>query len=368
MMYLIRKTGEGKWLVMHRMASMLKGITLTMVPLLGLGSNLESKCTVANSITAEAYHLDEYRNNHATILRHHLNQYTRKEKTSIILLVSPQQLTKRSFWYPVLLSLASRGCISSVCIDEAHSTVLNYESFRPEFKTAINTINTLVSIARRAAPAMIYVPILVMSATFTIVDQQAFNLLISRFPTIVFWGEMARRNITFNVQICGLPVTSIMNAWMAKAMEQPTKQTLIYSNSAAACDGQLLNRLSIVARKIPFDNGRFLSLTGECGVMLKSFLMASFCGDETVFSDNNNAIPSSEGNTSVLPRIWCMPCTSAAICGISSLNCTTCFCLGPPPSWHEMVQEMGRVDRMHNSVPGTISLWLRIHSESNVSV
>ena len=45
---------------------------------------------------------------------------------------------------------------------------------------------------------MIYVPILVMSASFTVADQQAFHLLIGQFPTIVFWGDMARRNITFN--------------------------------------------------------------------------------------------------------------------------------------------------------------------------
>ena len=120
MMYLIRKTGEGKSLVMQGMASMLKGITISMVPLLGLGSDQESKCNLETSITVEAYHLDEYRNDHASILRRHLDQYSRKEKSSIILLVSPQQLTKNSFWHPVLLSLASRGCISAVCIDEVH--------------------------------------------------------------------------------------------------------------------------------------------------------------------------------------------------------------------------------------------------------
>ena len=128
MMYLIRKTGDGKSLVMQGMASMLKGITITMVPLLGLGSDQETKCTVEDS-AIEAYHLDEYRNNHASILRNHLEKYTRKEKTSIILLISPQQLTKNSFWYPVLLLLASRGCISSVCIDEAYSSFVQRPTF-----------------------------------------------------------------------------------------------------------------------------------------------------------------------------------------------------------------------------------------------
>jgi hypothetical protein len=51
-----------------------------------------------------------------------------------------------------------------------------------------------------------------------------------------------------------------MHAWMAMATEQPTKQSLIYSNSAAACDGQLLNRLSTAATKLPFNNGIFFFL------------------------------------------------------------------------------------------------------------
>ncbi len=58
MIYLIHKTSKGKSLVMQGMASMLKGVTIVMVPLLGLGSDTESKCTTTN---VKAYHLDEYR-------------------------------------------------------------------------------------------------------------------------------------------------------------------------------------------------------------------------------------------------------------------------------------------------------------------
>ncbi len=138
--------------------------------------------------------------------------------------------------------------------------------------------------------------------------------------------------------------------------------------------------------------------------MLKSFLMASFCGD-TQTSDTSDDTSNTQLQTSAslpmtpiqkllhkLPTTptsllhflafgACpMPCTSAVNCGISSINCTTCFCVGPPLSWHEMVHEMGCVDRLHNSAHGTnmyniflnvntfISLWLRVHCESNVSV
>lgn len=175
----------------------------------------------------------------------------------------------------------------AVCIDEVHSTVQNYESFRPEFKTSVDCINNIVSLSRGHSLQTIYVPILVMSATFTLTDQQAFNGLIGHFPTIVLWGGMGmnRLNISLNVQISGNPVTSIMKAWTIKATQQPTQQSLIYSNSAAVCDGQIINRLSSAAKHVPHNNGKFLALTGDCGLMLKSFLMASFCGqhmDNTV--------------------------------------------------------------------------------------
>jgi superfamily II DNA helicase RecQ len=184
MMYLIRKTGEGKSLVLQGMASMLKGVTVVMVPLLGLGADQEEKCNGANASSVESYHLDEYRQSNASELRGHLDDYSREEKTAIILFVGPQQLSQHSFWCPVLMSLALRGCISAVCIDEVHSTVQNYESFRPEFKTAIESINKLVGASRRNCPDTYYVPILVMSATFTIKDQHIFNSLIGRLPTM----------------------------------------------------------------------------------------------------------------------------------------------------------------------------------------
>lgn len=376
MMYLIRKTGEGKSLVMQAMASIFKGVTVSMVPLLGLGSDQDDKCNGIKAVGVESYHLDEYRNNNATELRQHLDELTRDDRTTIILFISPQQLSRNSYWRGVLMSLARRGCISAVCIDEAHSPVQNYESFRPEFKAAMESLNALVAVSRRNNPDTFYVPILVMSATFTIPDQQAFNNLIGRFPSLVVWGDMSRRNISFHVNIAGDPLHSFSKDWINIAITQPTRQSLVYSNTKAACDGPILNRLLAACKNVPFDNGSFLSLTGDCGIMLKSYLMACFCGDGRLNGDDSVG----EDNDSSTIPIWCMPCTSAANCGVSSKNCTTCFRIGPPPSWHEMVQEMGRVDRLHNMEHGTnsyrvyinlntfLSLWIRVHSEPNVNV
>ncbi len=374
MMYLIRKTGEGKSLVLQAMASILKGVTISMVPLLGLGSDQAEKTTEASTFV-ESYHLDEFRNNNAIELRARLNEYCREEKTAIILFVSPQQLSKHSLWHRVLLSLAERGCVSAVCVDEAHCAVHHYESFRPEFKTAIDSFNEIVGIARRNNPDTFYVPILAMSATFTIPDQKSFNRLIGRIPTIVMWGEMSRRNISFGVDISGDPLNTFIKDWIVFTQLNPTRQSMVYSNTASSCDGSIMNRLLAAKQKLPFCSGEILSFTGDCGTMLKSYLMACFCGNTMDDTTPTN------GQEPLLRKILCMPCTSAANCGVSSINCSSCFRIGPPPSWHEMVQEMGRVDRQHTNdekgsnyykiylnLPTFISLWCRVQAEVNECV
>ena len=74
-------------------------------------------------------------------------------------------MQRNSNWYAVLRDLASWGCISTVCIDEVHSSVQNYESFRPEFKSAMDFFNQLVTISRNSTTrSHFYVPILAMSA------------------------------------------------------------------------------------------------------------------------------------------------------------------------------------------------------------
>ncbi len=109
---------------------MLKGVTVVMVPLLGLGADQDEKCNTDNAVAVESYHLDEYRYKNAAQLGIHLNQYSCEEKSAIMIFVSPQQLSQHLFWYPVLMSLARRSCISAVCIDEVHATVQNFESPR----------------------------------------------------------------------------------------------------------------------------------------------------------------------------------------------------------------------------------------------
>jgi hypothetical protein len=58
-----------------------------------------------------------------------------------------------------------------------------------------------------------------------------------------------------------------------------------------------------------------MAFTGDCGLMMKMFLMECFCG---------------EHDSDMLPAIACMPCTAAAHCGISSKKCKQCYIVMVP--------------------------------------
>ena len=152
----------------------------------------------------ESHHIDEYRGEVADRLMKRLEGYSSEHKTSFLLFISPQMLQSTSKWYKLFDSLARRKLLSAICIDEVHTAVQNYVSFRPEFKTAVEAVNSLVSTAKGLGKR---VPILAMSATFTTGQQKAFNNLIHRSPSIVIWGDMDKRNIAFHTIVSGNPPT-----------------------------------------------------------------------------------------------------------------------------------------------------------------
>eukprot|EP00956_Cyclotella_meneghiniana_P020359 scaffold35768_cov46-Cyclotella_meneghiniana.AAC.2 len=340
MLYLIRKTGEGKSLVLLGTATILRGVTVCLVPLLGLGSSHASK-TKCKKHRIEGYHVDEYRDEDFDALKNRMSTYSAGEESSVILYISPQNLQLPTKWYRLLSDIASSGFISSVCVDEAHACVEQGESFRPEFKSSISALNSLIAIAKLHFPAR-DIPILVMSATFRIPEQKSFNSMIGRFPEVVFWGDMNRRNVGLFATVAGEPLTHLVKAWRSDIINDPESQSLIMANSAAACDGRILDRLEKVVASLPDAiKGEItkycIPFTGDSGLMLKMFLMECFCGE---YDDDS------------LINIWCMACTAAAHCGVSSKRCTQCYRYGPVPNWYDLVQEAGRVDRLLNAPSG----------------
>ena len=67
-MYLISKTGSGKSAVPLTIATLRRGVTVVMVPLLGLGSDQVKKSTQLEK-GIKAYHVDEHRGKDGRVLR-----------------------------------------------------------------------------------------------------------------------------------------------------------------------------------------------------------------------------------------------------------------------------------------------------------
>ena len=67
-------------------------------------------------------------------------------------------------------------------------------------------------------------------------------------------------------------------------------------------------------------------LTGECGFFMKTFIMAAFCGD-----------------VEMVLNLLCMPCTSAANCGMSSNHYFCAFRYSLPPHIIGIMQEMDAI-------------------------
>ena len=368
-MYLIRKCGEGKSLVSLGAAAILRGFCIVLVPLHGLGSDQVSKSKRPEA-GVHAYHVDEFRDADYPQLRERLRSYTPDDDTSIICYISPQQLKPGSNWYALLMNLAQKGYISMFTVDEVHATVENHDSFRPEFKAAVDTIRTLISTSNQYHPDHV-IPLLAMSATFPIEAQQCFNALVGSFPDIVDWGPMDKRNVGIYCKIDGDPVNTLLKDWAAHVTDDPDMKSLLYSNSAQACDETLIQRLEKKRDTLPkaITAGKeFVSLVGEGGLMLKTFLAAAFCAEDDFVDEYD------------LPNVWCMPCTSAANCGVSSKKCRKCYRYGLCPNWNDLIQEIGRVDRLLDALYGAnvyciymnvktfLSIWIRSQRQSNADV
>ena len=353
-MYLIRKTGEGKSLVIMGLALALDGIIVAMGPLHGLGTDQANKSKRPNS-GLEAYHVDEFREGDYKKLVHRLTILKRSHHRRIVLYISPQALRKKNTqWHPLLRRLAIDGLIKRFVIDKVHTAVEYSDSFRPEFKDAVEAITSLTALSKRHNP-ILHLPTVAMSATFRIPEQQLFNTLFGAQADLVCWGDMDKRSVAIMCTIVGNPLNQLAKDLASDAAEKKDSQFLVYSNSATACEGDIIERIESKLGVVPKENlhGKVIcALTGKLGIMGKSFLAEAFAGDD---------------NDDDLPTIFCMPCTEAAQCGVSSSKCNKCFRYGLIPSAVMMSQELGRVNRLLLAIPGAHGYYVYANVTSFIS-
>ena len=189
------------------------------------------------------------------------------------------------------------------------------------------------------------------------------------------WLHLDRRRIGFTVGISGSPYAAIKRSMTLDYAKTQRSQTLVYTNSKRKAIESLVPMCESVlaSHKI---TGEVISLTGDDGIKQKMMLMEAFCNADL---DDNIAVGETSADLIVLPRLLDMPATSAANCGVNSINCHNSYRLGLPPSMHMLLQELGCVDRDQTLEPGEnkymvelsfmcfVSIYSRVMRESNAS-
>jgi len=339
--YLIAKTGSGKSAVPLTVGSLLTGITVTMVPLVGLGSDQVNKCSNPDNFI-EGYHLDEHRGRDGGILRKRLLSVSEYEadNVSIFLYASPQSLQVGSDWYHTLMTVSAKNLIRLIVIDEAHSVARDGRDFRPAFKTAVSALRNISD--NLPTPCNF----LAMSATFRQDDQDEISRLWKRPPDKVIWRELSRRGIGFGVVISGNPTSSVVRSMSLDYRDPTSMKTIVYTNSKTSAMGPLTKAFENMLEKSEaswrangiddFLPGRVIPFTGDDGLQSKVHIMRAWAHNY----DDGDDIDDD------LPNLLIMPATKAADCGVSSNSCRRSYRVGLASNLYCVVQEMGRVDRV----------------------
>ena len=235
-LYMVRKTADGKSLVQLASSVIMRGVTITLVPLVGLGSDQVEKATVVEK-NVEGYHVDEHKYADAHLLRKRIDLLRDEElrNTAITFFISPQSLKNGSPWLDVVKTLARRGQLSLFVIDEAHSIEQSGRDFRPDFKEAvINMKNIIDTMPHR-------IPILAMSATLKKKDMKTISQCLGiDGPSAIMRGSLARRSVMFRVDVTGDPTTAMKTSTVDDLSGDSTIQEIWYSNTKTNVEGLLL--------------------------------------------------------------------------------------------------------------------------------
>eukprot|EP00956_Cyclotella_meneghiniana_P004040 scaffold4901_cov50-Cyclotella_meneghiniana.AAC.1 len=305
----------------------------------------------------------------AKMLSDRLSHYSEDEvdHTSILLFASPNSLKEGSGWMKTFSSLATKGLIKTVAIDEAHEIEQSGRSFRKEFVEAAKSLDLLI----KSMPQP--VPRLLMSATFRRSDYESVASVFEMNNVAVMQGPLARRSTKFEFFVEGNPAKSLVKSARAHITLHPDKQQMWYCNSRTACEGALLDKAELLIDKhLPqcHHPSSAQSFTGGDGMKMKTGLMDFF----TRFGELQGIACVHEDGTVSFPKISILTATSAANCGVSSNHLSMAMHKGFPFTIYDLVQEQGRVNRtqrmpdcfyqVHASFNCFVSAFVRIMTNS----
>ena len=349
----IRRTGDGKSLPIYTTATMTRGITLIIMPLLALGADQSSSVMSMDDVSANVFaeHLDSVSDpvDIASIHRFVNNMSDETSKNiSLLLFMSPDAINNTR-WIAMFNNMKKKNLVKSLIFDEAHYIALSGRHFRPNYYSNSryivslfwNEAHMLFTSATLNSQSLTYITLMLhpsspwknssMFNRFCGLDIPGIplpNLQQNSEPfwNALIWGSIFRDNI--NV------VITYSNNWL-KSTASNIKyfcskgcKFLVYCSSANDAREKVSGTLHdyFMENSLPRD---VVTLVGNDGIIMKSYLVDCFSG----------RIISTACNIAGLVG------TNAINCGINSSELYYIILKGFPRSITELFQLLGRLGR-----------------------
>ena len=357
-MLVVRPTGGGKSLVYQVTASLIKGVTLFISPLLALASDqsrkLQQKTTDISNVCS--IHLDELNSNSIETIAQDISELQEPDtdniRLSIILFASPQFLVNAK-GKPILDTLLNPECstLHMVVLDEVHIASHFGNSFRSEFRL-------LKSKLYKKLPSCCKIT-LFMTGTCTETVLNHFQRMLGVTVNNYHWpthDEMKHRSVSISLKYSSRTlkeVTELLTPLLKSGTIDNPKKAIIYSNMR----NRIVNLGKRLESTLDMDDELYLVdglvIHGMHSKEEKSAYLNVF------MSERNTAL----GDYRVL-----LATSGVANAGIDSNQVYSVIRTDFPPSIQDICQEKGRVGRVPSATPDLYSYSIIFDVESFIGL
>jgi len=370
---LVRSTGGGKSAIRDCIGFCLRGVVLTIVPLLSLAADQTHKMRViikqaglqTNDVVC-AYNLDTIRSADGNArLQAMLRTIKPNGRQTIFLFSSPQKLTASTSWQKLIHDLVLFNSLSLVACDECHLFASQGMEFREEFS---KLKQVLFDVIKKGVSC---IPVLFITATASEVmvsDLEALTSLVFNTPYDLLWPcnimGVQRRNVFIDLLVTESPLRRIKAVLQSITLstEGNTMKAVVYSNSLKRVQNMVKQ-----CRAMLNDLQRKGDIVVIHGALFRE--QKFHHTEEFVKSDSKEVanIRGSEREISFAPRML-FATSGSANAGLDCSEITTVVRDGFPPTIQDLVQEMGRAARRPNASASTDTVTICISFGGFVSL
>jgi len=274
----VQQTSRGKSAITRCAGSILRGVILTVVPLLSIGADqvsiIEKQASEINQLgqrtgSVVSFHLDKVKQAATKrSLAAALLNLSKDTLTTVFLFASPQAILKKE--WETVLEMTAKNLIRLFCLDEVHLYVNFGLTFRQDFVKLKNVLFKWI----RTRPLshgpnlLLKVPVVLMTATWDLELARVFELMTGAHPKqdLFIWANaegMQRRQLSIKM----VPAQKKANKLKEQCQEllegSQNRKAIIYSNSRravgkiAASINDFLNREDLPGNTVEIDGELF---------------------------------------------------------------------------------------------------------------